>query len=176
MRTKLLLAVTAVVAGVVAGVVALAAPALAASTTVTGKDKGTTVSVHVGDTLHVSLSSTAWTIAAASSPALVAQGAQSTTFVPGPTCHPGQGCGTTDRTFRAAQAGTAQLVATRTQCGEALQCTGDNGRWSMTVKVLGTVQPRKLPFTGAPVGRLLLLALGLVVTGAWFTRAGRATP
>lgn len=168
MRIKLLLALTALVA--------LAAPAMAATTTVTSKDKGATVSVHVGDVLKVSLSSTAWTIDNATGGALVAQGAQSTTFVPGPSCHPGQGCGTTDRGFRAVKAGTAQLAASRTQCGEALQCTGDNGRWSMTVKVLSTVQPRKLPFTGAPVGWLTLLALGLVLAGTWLTRAGRATP
>jgi len=176
MRITLPLALTAVMAGVVV----LATPALAAtttaSTTVTSKDKGTTVSVHVGDVLKVSLSSTAWTIAGASGPALVAQGAQSTTFVPGPTCHPGQGCGTTDRSFRAVKAGTAQLLATRTECGEALRCTADNGRWAMTVKVLATVQPRKLPFTGAPVGWLALAAAGLLVAGTWVTRAGRATP
>lgn len=167
MRTRLLAIVV---------VVLLAVPAQAASTTtVTGKDKRGTASVHIGDTVHVQLSSTAWTIAG-STGALVPSGPQTTTFVPGPSCRPGGGCGTTDRLFRAVAAGTARLTASRTECGEALRCTGDNGSWSVTVRVLSVAQPQKLPFTGAPVGWLAALALALVAAGTWVTRAGRATP
>ena len=161
----------------VALLLALAAPAhAAATTTVHSRDKGTTVTVHPGDTVQVSLSSTAWTIEDAHGAALTAKGPQTTTFVPGPTCHPGQGCGTTDRAFRAVTAGTAQLVATRTQCGEALQCTPATSRWQVTVRVQAVVAPKPLPFTGAPVGWLLLVAGALVLGGVGLTRAGRATP
>lgn len=167
MRTRLLALVALVL---------LTVPALASTTTtVTSKDKGGSTSVHVGDTVHVQLSSTAWTIAG-SAGALVPAGAQTTTFVPGPTCRPGGGCGTTDRLFRAVAAGAAQLTASRTDCGEALRCTGDSGSWSVTVRVLAVAQPQKLPFTGAPVGLLALLALLLLGTGTWVIRAGRATP
>ena len=155
---------------------ALAVPAQASSTTtLTGKSKGSTVTVHRGDTVQVTLSSTAWTIEAPHGPALRATGPQTTTFVAGPTCHPGQGCGTTQRTFRAVAAGTATLVATRTQCGEALQCTPATSRWQATVRVqaVHVPSPQRLPFTGAPVGLLLLLAAGLLVAGGAVTRAAR---
>ena len=165
MRTRLLAALL---------LVGLAVPAhAAATTTLTGKDRGGTVTVHVGDTVHVQLASTAWTIAGAAG-ALVPTGPQTTTFVPGPTCRPGGGCGTTDRSFRAVAAGSATLSASRTQCGEALQCTGDNGSWTAKVRVQAAVAPQRLPFTGAPVGRLLLLAAALCVGGGLLTRAGRS--
>jgi hypothetical protein len=46
---------------------------------------------------------------------------------------PGTGCGTIRADYRVAEAGSTQLSAARTVCGEAMRCTGRNGRWAVTV-------------------------------------------
>jgi len=107
----------------------------AVTKTVTDRDKGTTVTLHVGDGLKVALASTYWTIHESPKPRVMrTDGAQVTT--PGlNACVPGGGCGTASRMFTAAAKGTTTVSASRTTCGEALLCTGGNGKFSITVVV-----------------------------------------
>ena len=101
----------------------------------TDRDKGTTVTLHVGDRLKVVLASTYWTIHPASKPAVLqTDGKQVTTPRP-KGCVPGGGCGTASRMFTAVAKGTTTVSASRTSCGEALPCTGGNGKFSVTVVV-----------------------------------------
>ena len=103
--------------------------------TVTDHDKGTTVTLHVGDRLKVALASTYWTIRDSAKPSVLrADGRQVTTSTAN-GCVPGAGCGTASRTFSAVGKGTATVNASRTTCGEALLCTGGNGKFSVTVVV-----------------------------------------
>jgi hypothetical protein len=86
--------------------------------------------------LLVRLHNTYWQIDASPTPSVVqTSGAQSNhPDAPG-SCLPGIGCGTVERPFTAARAGTVRLTASRTSCGEAMSCTGEQGTWSVTVRV-----------------------------------------
>jgi len=92
---------------------------------------GTTVDVHLGDSVIVVLHSTYWGF---DTPARVLQ-PLSTQPSPGHCAVPGSGCGTVTATFNAAQVGTATLHAHRDSCGEALRCPVTNAQWSVTVRV-----------------------------------------
>jgi hypothetical protein len=95
-----------------------------------------TVSVHVGQTVELTLASTYWTIGRPSGTALGALGAErKTPNYTRPGCHGGSGCGTDVRDFRAVRTGTSGISATRTTCGEALRCTDAQSRFFVTVNV-----------------------------------------
>lgn len=47
----------------------------------------------------------------------------------------GSGCGAQTWVFVATKVGLTHLVASRMTCGEAMQCTGANGRFTVAVKV-----------------------------------------
>ena len=101
-------------------------------------DNGHTVTLAVGDTLVVTLSSTYWQFRAAA-PASVLH-LVSSQITPeatqnGARCVPGQGCGTNTATFLAAASGQATVSAARTSCGEAMLCTGGQGTFTLTVVV-----------------------------------------
>jgi len=103
--------------------------------TLTDKDKGTSVTVHVGDSIDVVLGSTYWTFLALSD-TTVLRSDGSPDVVPQKTgCVPGQGCGTVTAVFTAVGAGAATIAATRTSCGEAMGCTPSNGRYEVNVSV-----------------------------------------
>ena len=101
------------------------------------------ISVHVGRTISLTLHSMYWTLKtqAKSSP-LSAKGSPIfKSVLPGPTAPNGckivgSGCGTQTWKFRAGKIGTAHLIATRTTCGEAMQCTGTNRRFEVTIKII----------------------------------------
>ncbi|MFG2905462.1 hypothetical protein ACGF13_10440 [Kitasatospora sp. NPDC048286] len=96
----------------------------------------TTVRIAVGATLTLALHSTYWSAATSSAPeVLAADGAPST--APSPSCRPGGGCGTVTAAFTARAAGTARLTATRTSCGEALNCPPGQRSYEVTVDVEG---------------------------------------
>ncbi len=101
--------------------------------TVTDRDKGKTVTLHVGDRLKVVLASTYWTILGGS-PTVLLAGKQVTTPSRN-VCVPGGGCGTASETFTAHGKGRSTVNASRTSCGEALRCTGGKGEFSVTVVV-----------------------------------------
>ena len=48
----------------------------------------------------------------------------------------GMGCGIQIWNFTATKVGTTAIIATRTTCGEAMRCTGSNGRYLVQVKVI----------------------------------------
>jgi hypothetical protein len=93
---------------------------------------GSTVEVHLGDTVVVVLHSTYWTFATPSSTLqLVGQPQPS----PSQCSVPGSGCGTVTAGYNARQVGTTTLHAHRDSCGEAVRCTGSDGDWTVTVRV-----------------------------------------
>ncbi|SOB85834.1 hypothetical protein [Streptomyces sp. 1331.2] len=96
----------------------------------------TTVKAAVGSTVSVGLHSTYWSAATSSAPDVLAPSGTPTT-APSPSCRPGGGCGTVTTTFTAHAPGTARLTATRTICGEALQCPPEQGSYEVTVEVTG---------------------------------------
>lgn len=103
--------------------------------TLSDADSARTVTVHIGDRLSVVLHSTYWTFAATSNPSvLLAEGQPAVS--PNPSgCVPGQGCGTVTAGFVAIAAGSAEIGASRTSCGEALRCSGSAGSYRLTVIV-----------------------------------------
>jgi hypothetical protein len=99
---------------------------------------GRTVAVAVGQRLELDLHSTYWVVAGSQEPALLSQDGPTRTTVPAPgSCLPGAGCGLLRTTFTALRPGTATLTASRTSCGEALRCTGDQGSYRLTVTIGG---------------------------------------
>jgi len=122
---------------------ALALPLLAAcgplgpgsaSVVATDADKGHTLTLHLGDTLVVSLASTYWQVEGSSDTSVLRASGQPA-VAPSPGCVPGSGCGTVTQSFTAVATGTADVTASRTGCGEARRCTGDEGHYQVTVVV-----------------------------------------
>jgi hypothetical protein len=98
--------------------------------------KGQTLTVAVGTTIKVTLHSTYWTVAQGSPADVLALVAPPVYSAAGAVaCVPGSGCGTVIATFRALAPGRATITATRTSCGEAMQCIGGNGAFDVTVIV-----------------------------------------
>jgi hypothetical protein len=103
---------------------------------VTETDNGHTLRVHLGSELKLILHNTYWQIAGSSSTAvLAALGAAVYSGAGMISCIPGSGCGTVTQVFRAAGLGQATLTASRTSCGEVLQCTGTAGSYKVTIVV-----------------------------------------
>jgi hypothetical protein len=97
---------------------------------------GSSVSACVGQRLTVALGSTYWSGPVSSNP-LVLQplgGPQLAPASPG-TCVPGAGCGTLTESFVAAATGTATVTATRTLCGEDVQCPASQRAFAVRVAV-----------------------------------------
>ncbi|MFD8705025.1 hypothetical protein ACFV1W_20780 [Kitasatospora sp. NPDC059648] len=112
--------------------------AVTAPAAVTADEKAnrTTLKVAVGATVSVQLHGTYWS-AVASSAADVLTPAGAPTTAPSPSCRPGGGCGTVTTSFAARTAGTAHLTASRTACGEALNCAPDQRSYDVTIEVTG---------------------------------------
>ncbi|GAB7185046.1 hypothetical protein ATKI12_4877 [Kitasatospora sp. Ki12] len=96
----------------------------------------TTVDVAAGTTVTLTLHSTYWSAPASSAPDVLAPNGTPTTAA-SPSCRPGGGCGTVAASFTARAPGTARLTATRTSCGEALNCPPEQRGYQLTVKVAG---------------------------------------
>ncbi|MBD0692760.1 hypothetical protein [Streptomyces sp. CBMA123] len=107
-----------------------------AAVTADEKANHTTVKVAVGAAVSVELHGTYWSAAASSAPDVLSP-AGSPTTAPSPSCRPGGGCGTVTTTFAARTAGTAHLTASRTVCGEALNCAPDQRSYDVTIEVTG---------------------------------------
>jgi hypothetical protein len=102
-------------------------------------DNGKTITLHVGNTVHVALDSAYWKFQPVSAPQVLKLG--STAFVPpspGTCAHPGMGsgCGTQTADYAAVATGQTSIVATRVSCGEAMLCTGGNGHFQVQVVVV----------------------------------------
>jgi hypothetical protein len=96
---------------------------------------GSTVHVHVGDVVRVTLHSTYWQMNAPSTAALQERISDVVASPPAPGRVPGLGAGTVVTTYVAHTSGTAQITAHRTSCGEALQCTPDKQSYAVTIAV-----------------------------------------
>lgn len=118
-------------------------PAQATTTTVLSeKNASKIVAVKLGGRVELSLHSMYWKLAVpAKSSSLTSKGQPILKPIfPGPSAPQGcriagSGCGTQTWEFVATKVGITHLVASRTSCGEAMQCTGANGRFAVTVKV-----------------------------------------
>lgn len=102
-------------------------------------DSGKTITVHVGGTIHVALNSSYWSYQPVAAPTLLKL--DSTALVPpapGTCAHPvpGSGCGTRTADYTALATGQTSIVATRISCGEAMACTGSNGRFEVRVVIV----------------------------------------
>jgi hypothetical protein len=95
-------------------------------------DNGKTVTARVGDRIEVRLASTYWTFASSSNPQVL-KALGRVEVSPQPSCVPGGGCGTATATFDVVGAGSAVVAASRTSCGEAMGCTGDQGSFRLMV-------------------------------------------
>lgn len=108
-------------------------PVAPAGVAVGDADNGTTVTLFPGERLTVALGSTYWTFQGSSNPAVLRQVGQPVVS-PG-SCPPGVGCGQVSATFTAVQQGHADVIASRSSCGEALSCTGGAGSYRVSVVV-----------------------------------------
>lgn len=112
------------------------------ATSLSEKNASKTVVVKLGSWVELTLHSMYWQLAVpAKSSSLTSKGAPILKPIfPSPTAPAGcriagSGCGTQTWVFAATKVGLTHLVASRTSCGEAMQCTGTNGRFTVTVKV-----------------------------------------
>jgi hypothetical protein len=98
---------------------------------------GTTVRLHVGDRLKLTLSSSYWNVHASPVPAVLRQDGPARLLPRPSTCPdiPGIGCTPVQTLFTALARGTAVITATRTTCGEALACAADQRRFTITVVI-----------------------------------------
>ena len=113
------------------------------TTSLSEKNALKTVIVKLGSKVELSLHSMYWQLAVpAKSSSLTSKGAPILKPIfPGPSAPAGcriagSGCGTQTWVFTATKIGITHLVATRTTCGEAMKCTGANGRFVVTVKAI----------------------------------------
>jgi hypothetical protein len=101
---------------------------------VDSSNNGGSVKAHVGDTIRVTLDSTAWTFQPVSPDAILAPAGQLVVSpAPRGTCYPGMDCGTTTARFKAVANGTAEITATRINCGEARRCVGAEGTFQVEI-------------------------------------------
>ncbi len=117
--------------------VAPSTPAGPASTTeLTEADNGRTVTVAVGATVTLVLHNIYWQVQDSSKPSVLTMVGRPVYSGAGTIkCIPGTGCGTVTATFKAVAQGSALISASRSSCGEALQCTGGAGKFEVTVAV-----------------------------------------
>lgn len=103
----------------------------------TDTQNGASITLHPGQTLTVTLSSTYWSFQGSSNAhALVSVGlpvVSPAPFYQNPM--PGSGAGTVTAQFRAVGLGTAQVTASRVACGEAMECGSASGQYQLTVQV-----------------------------------------
>ena len=98
------------------------------------KADGTTVHVHFGDTVVVTLHSTYWTFLPSGASLALQLSAPVATSAPSSCGQPmGSGCGSVTATYNVGHVGTTTLRAHRDTCGEALRCVGKQADWSVTV-------------------------------------------
>lgn len=105
-----------------------------ADVTLTDADNGRTVIARNGIHVTANLGSTYWMFRGTTEPSVLRQEGE-VTYLRGPGCLPGSGCGTATVVFLVVGAGRADVVAERTSCGEGRTCTGGDGSFRVTVIV-----------------------------------------
>ena len=112
--------------------------------TVTEADDGHAITLHKGQRLQVILHSTFWSFDAGTDTSVLARRGD-TQYHPGTRgkngcpSFPGSGCGTAVQDYQADGAGTSTVTASRTSCGEVLQCTPEQGTWTVDVTVIDDI-------------------------------------
>ena len=96
---------------------------------------GLTVHLNVRQTLLLTLGSTYWQVNGSSDPAVLQQLGEPAVSAQPSQRIPGLGLGTVSARFRALTAGSAQVTAQRSTCGEALACRPDQRSFVLTVQV-----------------------------------------
>jgi len=103
---------------------------------VTESDNGRSLLVHVGSEVKLVLHNTYWQISKSSDATVLAIVSGPTYSAAGPiACIPGTGCGTVTTVFRAIAVGQATVTASRTSCGEVLECKAPDGAFRVTFVV-----------------------------------------
>lgn len=133
----------AMVVGSISIVLIGLSPAQATTITVLSeKNASKTVAVKLGGRVELTLHSMYWQLVVpAKSSSLISKGQPilkpifPSATAPAGCRVAGSGCGTQTWEFVATKVGLTHLVAGRTTCGEAMQCTGANGQFAVTVKV-----------------------------------------
>jgi hypothetical protein len=100
-------------------------------------DNGRTITLRRGSHLTLTLHSTYWSIKGSSNPAALRELATPVTRPMPAHCVPGQGCGTVGASFAALSSGSADVTASRTTCGEAMQCAPAQRDYVLHVVVTG---------------------------------------
>ncbi|MGE5176999.1 MAG: hypothetical protein ACM3JJ_11560 [Hyphomicrobiales bacterium] len=95
---------------------------------------GHTLTLRRGQRLQVVLHSTYWKLARVSRTTVLRTVAKPVVR-PRSGCVPGAGCGTVTAVYVGVAAGTANVSASRTSCGEAMGCTAAAGRYVLRVVV-----------------------------------------
>lgn len=88
-----------------------------------------------GQVVEVRLHSTYWRFERPTPSVLSIVSGPTYSSLLGHGCVPGQGCGTARMSFRAIATGSADIVATRRVCGEAMSCTPSASRFAVAITV-----------------------------------------
>jgi hypothetical protein len=104
---------------------------------VRGDVTGQTVSAKAGDRIELILSSSYWRVTGNSAPAVLRQDGPPVPLPRPSSCPdiPGLGCTPLRADFTALTDGKTVITAKRSACGEALQCTPDQGRFTVNVVI-----------------------------------------
>jgi hypothetical protein len=133
-RVPVALAVLLVLLGCASGGAGNAATSPLPVIHVSEKQDGGKVALRRGQRLRLVLHSTYWELKGVSEPAVLRLVGQPVVS-PRPGCVPGQGCGTVTATYIARAAGASVVAAERTSCGEAMGCSAEAGKFTLTVSV-----------------------------------------
>jgi hypothetical protein len=116
-----------------------AGPGSAGHKTVVARNNanGGTLSVRVGDSVKLVLSSSYWNVSGSSKPRVLGQDGVAVLLPRPPGCPaiPGLGCRPIQVMFTALAPGSAIITASRTTCGEALACDKRGTHFQLTVVV-----------------------------------------
>jgi hypothetical protein len=103
---------------------------------VSDADSGTTITVHRGATVKLTLHSTYWNVAGSSNANVLRERGKPVVKPTMAHCVPGGGCGTVSASFVAVATGSADITASRTTCGEAMMCAPAQASYAVHVVVV----------------------------------------
>jgi len=141
-QRHVLTAAAAVVSAVIITMTAgcgTAAPHSGAPTVIVVRDdaNGTAVSASAGDRIRLILSSSYWDVAGSSAPRVLRQDGPPVLLSRPGNCPdiPGLGCAPVQTDFTALTDGKAVITARRSACGEALRCSPDQTRFTVSIVI-----------------------------------------
>lgn len=109
--------------------------ALPSAVTVGESQNGHTIHLERGEQLQVVLSSTYWQFEPASNAAVLSPNGPPRIVPKRSGCVPGEGCGTASVQYSTLARGNAEVLASRTSCGEAMGCTAATDHYVLHVVV-----------------------------------------